>query len=486
MAICNLFNQQLSSPTGNFLMFSQYVEDITRNYTEGDNWKVIPTKFVALDVDYSKVHKSMVTPNADELTGDSLNTGIPRYFQNCFENACAYGKNNKTDWTAETSKNLFWNFMFDGGLLTETTYTLDNDNRKYVPEVVYYGDINMHSYNEHQGMGYGEIYCYIPTDAARIICQVDSSEDRNYDTNSSVFLEGFDGDVTKTIENYIQRYDYNQSFSMSFDDDTLPSLRPGTETKYKINTIVVLYSIFNKLNGTWLPVYSNIPMGMYIAGIFDDDCTLSNTIIKHVSTSYGTGTSYGLRICTRFSATSNGQILNTDITSDDNGYSNMCQLMTAMNENLSRMMEISKSAINTTLSYKETLAAIKNNRTNVPYVKNVNGVDCWFVNGRFVTSVKGDNLCVELSDEAIDQRLNNLMDEDTNNDWTPITDPNDDSCTEEPISNIVNYIRTNFDPDFEFNDENGNPIPDIECDCPELEFATDEEVVGGLVCDDEE
>ena len=29
---------------------------------------------------------------------------------------------------------------------------------KIIPEVVYYGDINMHSYNMHQGMGYGEAW----------------------------------------------------------------------------------------------------------------------------------------------------------------------------------------------------------------------------------------------------------------------------------------------------------------------------------------
>ena len=82
-----------------------------------------------------------------------------------------------------------------------------------------------------------------------------------------------------------------------------------------------------------------------------------------------------------------GAIINTDIVTDDSGYTNICQLMTAMNENLSRMLEISKSAHDTTQGYKETLASIKNNRTNVPYVKKVNGIDCWFVNGRFVAAV---------------------------------------------------------------------------------------------------
>ena len=89
MSVCNIFNS-LNSNTGNFMLFSQYVEDITHNYPEGDNWKVIPTQFVALDIDYSKVDPNMVLNEGK----DSLNVGIPKYFQNCFENACAYGRKN--------------------------------------------------------------------------------------------------------------------------------------------------------------------------------------------------------------------------------------------------------------------------------------------------------------------------------------------------------------------------------------------------------
>ena len=41
MAICNLFSD-LTNASGNFLMFSQYVEDITKSYAEGDNnYKII-------------------------------------------------------------------------------------------------------------------------------------------------------------------------------------------------------------------------------------------------------------------------------------------------------------------------------------------------------------------------------------------------------------------------------------------------------------
>ena len=483
MAVCNLFNE-LSNPSGNFLMFSQYVEDITCNYTDGDNWKVVPTQFVALNIDYSTLKKDNVLndPNCfvnRVLNGgnDTLNSGIPKYFQNCFENACAYARKNKTDWNPKISRNLFWNCMFDGKFITSAKYGSDSGDKKFVPEIVYYGDINMHSYNEHQGMGYGEIYCYIPTDAPKMTCQVVENNDRVFDkTNNSLMLEGY---TDQSIENYVQLYCYNDDFLMSFDDDAIAGFNPSNDTKYNINTIVVLYSIFNKLNDNWVPLYTSIPLGIYFAGKFEDDGKLSNEVTKHVSTSYGTGTSYGLRLCTRLSATSAGKIINTDIITDDSGYTNICQLMTAMNANLSQMLEISKAAINTTQSYKETLASIKNNRTNVPYVKDVNGVDCWFVNGRFVSAVnKGLEVsCINYDESTIQKRLDNLMDTDRTNDYSFIEDPNGTDCSSFTAREAAVEIfdRENFPEMWRFNtitnlwefigtDQNGNPWPDSICE----------------------
>ena len=61
-------------------------------------------------------------------------------------------------------------------------------------------------------------------------------------------------------------------------------------------------------------MYSDIPMGMYFNGKFNN-YKLTNEATKYVSTSYDTGTSYGLRICTRFSVMPNGRInSDSDIT----------------------------------------------------------------------------------------------------------------------------------------------------------------------------
>lgn len=411
MAVCNLFTK-LNNHSGNFLLFSQYVEDITRNTSEGDNWKVVPTRFVALNIDFSKLD-SVILDDID------LNSKVTNYFQNCFENACAYGRvnynlwaeyNNMKDktWNPNISKNLFWNSMFNSRLITTEKY---NENGiLYSPEIMYYGDITMHSYNEHKGMGYSEIYCYIPTNSEQMRCQIiktNENLDRIYDSsNTNIYLEGFN-DSTHLIGNYPQHYYYNKDFSMSFDDNEIANLSSVQTSKYNINTIVVLYSIFRKSNNDWETIYSNIPMGMYITGKFDNDNNLTNTITKYISTSYGTGTSYGLRICTRFSAIPNQSInIQSDLIVDDSSVSSICQLMTAMNENLSRMLDISKSSINTTQQYKDLLSIFKNNKTNVPYVKSINGVDYWFVNGKFVSSVSAEpNRCGVESDYAIAEKL---------------------------------------------------------------------------------
>lgn len=476
MAICNLFNP-LTDNTGNFLMFSQYMEDITRNYTDGDLWKVAPTGFVAMNIDYKSLKS-----NSDFIRtvlnngNDTLNTGIPKYFQNCFENACAYARVNYPNWTPDISRNLFWNYMFDGKLLSVADYS---NTTKYVPEIVYYDDINMHSNNIHQGMSYGEIYCYISTNAKRMNCQVVTIDDRSFDySNQNRFLEGFIGDNSKQIEGYEQKYSYNNDYLLPFNDDSVAKLNDSTASEYGINTIVVMYSVFNKVNDDWEVLYSSIPMGIYFAGNFDDAGNISNPTTKFVSTSYSTGTSYGLRICTRFSAVGNNNLVNTDIVTDDSGYTNVCQLMSAMNANLTEMMNISKAALVNMQTTREQFAMIKNNRTNVPYVKDINGTDYWFVNGRMVSAVNNTNTCsVALSPETIEKRIENIKDNDNTNDWTHIVDPN--GCDYNQISNweLATELGLNPEdyPEYGGPGSSGGDTPSVN-----LDYATDQEVIEQL------
>lgn len=503
MAICNLFNR-LTSVSGNFMMFSQYVEDITNTYVENDNYKVVPTKFIALDIDYKniKYKENGVIPNSD----DSLNIGIPKYFQNYFENGCAYGRKNINNWTPEISKNLFWNAMIDGGFIT--TKTIEDIN--YAKEIVYVGDINMHSHNTHKGMGYGEIYCYVPTDAKKTNVQLvnNFSIDRNYNNeNTNSYLEGYgpteyvsfsDKISTISIENYSKKYYYNKDYSLAFDDIDLQISYDNTIAKYNINTFVPLYGIFRKIIKSdnsilWEPIYENIPLGLYITGMFDENNDLTNNISKYVTTSYGIGTSYGLRICTRFSVSTSGAILNnSDIVVDNSNYTNLSQLMTAMGENLHKMLDVCKNVQDTTNEYKELLSVFKNHKANVPYIREINGKSYWFVNGRLVSIVSdlSGNCCNFVSPEIVQKRIDNIMDNDNENDFDYIEDPNS-NCECYPLSNkdLANHINEideeyNFEydgPDYGGGTTGGTtpPKPGGECSC-DLEVAEDLEVIAEL------
>lgn len=490
MAICNLFNK-LDKPSGNFMLFSQYVEDITKNYTEGENWRIVPSRFVAMNINYKGIKTSLVSPN-----GEDLNISIPKYFQNCFENACAYGREHYSEyadnlasdaryqsWNAEISRNLFWNSMFDGKFLNLSDYGAV----KVIDEVKYWSDIALQSYDEHQGMGYGEIYCYIPTDAGRMKCQCipvsdivgDDGRRADISNKNAVYLEGH---TDKFVENYIQEYYYDRDFSMTFDDDTMEKLVNAADSYYDINTIVILYDILKLVNDKWEKVHSYIPMGMYIAGRFDDTGNLTNTVRKYVSTSHGTGTSYGLRLCTRFTVSSKGMILKeSDLTMDSDNYTAVGQLMTSMSECLSKLLDISKNSNDTTQQFKETMAAIRNNRTNVPYVKDINGTDWWFVNGKAITPVSGDSEggCMQLSEEVIQKRLDNLMDNDPENDFTYISDGKGCDC--HVLSNKV--LAEHLGIEYDGPEYGGGSTGDSEGSVPgsgNVNYATDADVSEAL------
>lgn len=406
MAVCNLFND-LTHASGNFLMFSQYVDDLTRNSADGDNWKIVPSRFVAANFDYSQLNPAANIYRLEETTlndeievegineilpeahveESDLNTDIPKFFQNYFENGCAYGKNNLESWTPESSKNLFWNSLFNSGLLTSVSETNNNVTTLYAKELVYTGNINMHSYNTHQGMGYGEIYCYIPANAAKQKINIalnDTTDNNNLALiNENTTLEGYNTE----IGNYSNIYYYGDNHAVNLDASFDLS-----DNKYSFNTVIVLYSIYTKSNDVWELKFDNIPMGIYFTGKFEDN-ELTNEVNKIVNTTLDTGTSYGLRICTRFSAVSNSGVATDTTTVSDTNYDNMCQLMTKMNENLARMLEVTKASITETQGYKELLGLIRNNRLNVPYVKNINGKDYWFLNGKLVSpSITPENI----------------------------------------------------------------------------------------------
>jgi hypothetical protein len=146
-------------------------------------------------------------------------------------------------------------------------------------------------------------------------------------------------------------------------------------------------------------------MGMYICGHFDENGDLTNSIKKYVTVTDEIGTSYGLRICTRFTVSPYGAIMQeTELNTDSDNYASLCQVMTGMAENLNKMFEITNSTVNNIQLCKDELSILKNNRTNVPYIKTINGDDYWFVNGKLVSKVIVD--VEEATKDETDDKFN--------------------------------------------------------------------------------
>lgn len=373
MAICNLF-KKLNKPTGEILMFSQWAEDLTQNHTKGYSYRATPSRFITANIDFSKFRYDM---------DNDLNISFPKYLQNYFENGCAVGKgwsDGDFNWDPNYSTNLFWNTLLNGGLI----HVEQDGDDSYIPELNYIGDINIQSYDEMHGMGYSEIYCYIPNNAPEMRVGCNVTDITKYITNFNNVVEGYDvldefgvdGVGVKDI-----KYNYGAPFEIDYSDAL-----PQDSNKFEINSIIILYNIYSiDESGNSVVLYENIPLGWYLPGCFENK-NVTNTITKWYrnQTIYNSGTSYGIRICTRFSITPQSDSLATTEIEliDSESYNSLVKLMSGMADNLKAMKSITRESVFTSDNLKDTLNIFQNSKTNVPYILDINGVKYWFVNGK--------------------------------------------------------------------------------------------------------
>lgn len=354
MAICNRFNT-LQNPTGNFLTFSQYTEDLTKSFVHKNTYKVVPSKFIAMEVYY----------------GETGNEQFPKFLEEYFENGVARAKNTQVNYTPEMSKSIFWNAM------REYIDQTDSNSIRWI------GDINIHSHNTHDGMGYSEIYCHIPSDAKKTEYDISFEGDLNH-ISSGEHLEGYPDIALDSIT-----YLYDQT--ISFDR------RRESTDPFTINTIVVLYDVVGDDGEV---IHQDIPMGIYLTGLVEVDGSVSNSFTKYSSNNdaYGAGTSYGLKICSRY-VVSTGEASISVSAGDDRENAELSMALSSISETVDKMNSILEGSLNTSQNYKDLYALFKNSRTNVPYIKNVNGENYWFVNGKMLNkaTVNGDSCeCYDL------------------------------------------------------------------------------------------
>lgn len=362
MAVCNIF-KELTKPTGTFLTFSQYAESMTNTQQ-----KVIPSKFVAINI------------HRDSLS----NSSIPKILQNYYENGVAVIKNDTNSWNDNYSKDLFWRTMFN--------HFISLDDIKYI------GDINIQSYEEYGGTGYTEIYCYIPNEAESLVYDglADIPEDGLvYNRFANDYIEGYDNE--DGLGSWVQLDDdinYTVTNFNAYDNvwcDNLNATNTRSEQSYIINTVVVLYDVIDKASNRILQ--TNQPMGIYFTGLYDEvNSEITNEVTKYVSSQeiYGAGTSYGLRICTKhIVSTTSSKINEFQIAQDSK--SELSYALSQLSQSQTKMDEVISHTYDCVQNYKDLVAIFKNSKTNVPYIKLINGKEYWFVNGKRVGSAVIDD-----------------------------------------------------------------------------------------------
>lgn len=381
---CNLF-KPVNNTTGTFFSFSQYAQDLTKEYTQPDSYRCVPSRFAALNL------------NAEDIENYDIFLG--EMFQNYFENACSNLRNELgSEWNGSKTLPIVWDTLEHFGLIT----TEDRDGAYHCDNLKYIGDINIYSYNPTpDGIGYNEIYCLIPNEAKSMDYGMQEYSAEGYvDIQSQSTIVGYNEDDDYTGLSMKLDGDPYKYYKLSEDGETryydvqgiVPSCLIGNSDQdspmngvdsFQFNAILVFYDIVSKQDGEDSVIMSNIPLGIYFTGK-PENGEFTNTVTKFVNSSdaFNQGTSYGLRICSRFLCSPNAiEIENFDVTtSTDN--ENFSHLLSLMAENLELFAEISRQINEMNKGITTHMACFRNNKTNVPYLRMVNGDYYWFVNGK--------------------------------------------------------------------------------------------------------
>jgi len=395
---CSLL-KPVDSLTGTFFTFSQYAQDLTKQYANCDAYRCVPSKFIALNLDYSNI-------TTDAKLGE--------IFENYYENACTFLRGNMTDendkWKPDYALPLLFQTLEKYNLLSIDRNTI-SDAQGVVSgisnRVQYIGDINIYSYDDNQGgVGYNEIYCYIPNEAKCIDYQMVRAIQKNAYEYPFTNICGYEGKTSYNglswgVAGYIDTDDqsnncygigkYGTQLSdftyvpMCLNDTSNDQPRTGEEAeKFDINTIVVLYDIVCKTDEiNSIVLHKNVPLGIYFTGKVEDG-TMTNTITKYANSGqiYNQGTSYGLRVCTRFlTAPNSTEIIETEASGSSN-VAEMAPVLEKIGELLISCESVLEKRDDIYNLVKDHLAQFKNNKVNVPYVRQLGNRKFWFVNGK--------------------------------------------------------------------------------------------------------
>ena len=391
MGKCNLL-APVSKTTGNFLLFSQYSEDLTRESQSEDFYRVVPSRYILL--------------NLNPVGGWDA-TKYSEVFQNYFEQSCSVFRDNPgVKWTPDCAQAVLCKTLFKFGLLDQP---VQNPNTTYSSSsVLYSGDINITSTRQYDGVNYSEIYISVPSDTHRqkyefthysnadtkivqypyqYICGWPDSEypsvtDTDWPSNH-LTAEYADGTVNVGSDvQYV--YELKESTDYAWDPEPVEVL---DDQFMKFNAVVVLYDVIkrNMSEPEDTILYKNVPMGIYFTGAPYSDGMIQNAVTLWTSHPdiYEQGTSYGFRIGTRYLTTQNAlQILDSSIEDTEDMYDQYSAAVGKLMDSQTKMDAILKEVSDYQQNITSHLANIKNYKVNVPYLREIGGRYYWFVNGQ--------------------------------------------------------------------------------------------------------
>lgn len=371
MSVCNLF-KELTKPTGTFITFSQYLDDLSQTVGSQPSINVTPSKFYALNVDYSAF----------------TNTTIMQKFQNEFENLIAVSKkeDNWSDiistgyWSSKYDyfKQVFWNLLYDMG---------------WLDYLIYENTIELTGSREHEktGTSFSEMFCYIPNAGKKMSFQVNvTSVSSGNEMAAGNYPEGWSSENwPSTAVSYVK-----PSGGSYLTPGNIISIEEGQDQSdafFNFNTVVVLYNVntYDPETGQFNNIYTDIPLGIYFTGMIESG-SMTNSVKKFVTDDsiFENGTSYGLRICSRFvSSLTDGDIISSEIVVDANEYLDYSSVMSAMAKTIQKVNDLISSINQTNTQWKDLMISLKSQKVNVPYVKEVDREPWWFVNGSKVIKV---------------------------------------------------------------------------------------------------
>lgn len=446
MGKCNLLTPLLSN-TGTLYTFSQYAEDLTTMLSNVDDYRVTISRFMCLDLKKPNIEPAN-GKTYDQIYGEIFQNYFENACS-AFRDAEGTIKSDSDSgefiFRPEHTRTLLFETLVKYGMMTRgQNDEISGDEIKFI------NDINIISNSEHDNIVYNEFYCTIPQQSSALRYKIASSTVADDDDISLIYdIAPADAESPEEFNDYIIGYPYtvdspynrypttglsknvegytdisnanqkcyslfnNNSFDV-FISDTFtesldingnqqditsedngklieePEIIPVTDVdRFKFNAVIIFYDIVDRRkNGTSNNQF-NIPFGIYFTGCADENGEIENPITVHIKNNdiYNQGTSYNLRVALRYLATQNATLTIDNIDIDNQPIDDFSSLYNMMAESQRIMRDNTNYVKSIQTALSNHLAMFKNYRVNVPYIRTVNGVQYWFVNGRMLAPV---------------------------------------------------------------------------------------------------